>query len=53
MYILVLKGKAGLAWLLFIGMTKYAGLLLSQYGNWTIKIRLFKVDHKKLKRKLI
>lgn len=53
MHILVLKGKAGLVWLLFIDMTKYAGLLLSQYGNWTMKIRLFEANHKKLKRKLI
>lgn len=50
---LALKGEAGLARLWFIGTTEYAGLLLSQYGNWTMKIRLSEADHKELKRRLI
>lgn len=50
---LVLKGKAGLVWLWFIDTTKYTSLLLSQYKNQTIKIRLSKVNHKELKKKLI
>lgn len=50
---LALKGEAGLARLWFIGTTEYAGLSISQYGNWTMRIRLSEADYKELKRRLI
>lgn len=53
MHTLALKGETSLAQLWFIDTTKYAGLLLSQYGNWTIKIIFSKADYKELKKKPI
>ncbi len=50
---LALQGDAGVARLWFIGMTEFAGLTISSYGDWTMKIRLPETDHLELKRRLI
>ena len=53
MYALALKGNAGIAWLWFIDMTEFAGLTISSYRGWIIKIRLFEMDYLKLKKRPI
>ena len=53
MYVLALKGDAGIAWLCFISMTEFASLTISSYGGLIMKIRLFKTNHLELKRRLI
>lgn len=50
---IMLKGEAGLAWLWFIGTTKYTSLTIGKYNGWTIKIRLSKENYTELKKKLI
>ncbi len=52
-HVLTFKGDAGVAWLWFIGMTEFAGLTISSYGGWIMKIRLPETDHLELKRRLI
>ena len=53
MYVLALKSDASIAWLWFICMTKFAGLIISLYKGWTMIIRLSEIDHPKLKKRLI
>ena len=53
MHALALKGEAGLGWLWFIGTIEYAGLTISKFDGWTIKIRLSEEDYTELKRRLI
>lgn len=50
---LALKGEAGLARLWFIGTTEYAGLTISEFDSWTMRIRLSEEDYTELKRRLI
>ena len=50
---LVLKGDTGIAWLWFISIIKFAGLTISLYRGWRIKIRFFEMDHHELKKKQI
>ncbi len=52
-YALALKVDANVARMWFIGMIEFAGLTISSYGGWTMKIRLPETDHLKSKRKLI
>ena len=50
---LALKGDVGVALLWFIGTTEFAGLTISSYEGWTMKIRLPETDHLELKKRLI
>ncbi len=50
---LTLKSDVGVARLWFIGMTEFAGLTISSYGGWTMKIRLPETEHLELKKRLI
>lgn len=45
---LALKDDAVVAWLRSIGMTEFAGLAISSYGGYIMKIRLLEIDHLEL-----
>lgn len=51
--VLALKDDASIAWLWFISKIKFADLMISLYRGLLIKIRLFKTNYLKLKKKLI
>ncbi len=53
MHALALEDNTSVAQLWFIGIIEFAGLTISLYGSWKIKIRPPKIDHLELKKRLI
>ena len=52
-HVLALKSDASVARLWFIGTIEFAGLTISLYWGWIIKIRLSETDYLELKKRLI